>query len=150
MTEKVKLPFEVAGVIEELRGEGLTDFGIIQGMSTGEGLFNKLNQWSYRNNCRNTDKLLSAIINGYEIEKDERDVSQLIASDIYLGLIALAGQDEKNSWFLKGAADAILRESNQVWMLWDKLNSEHESNGGPSKAERIRAGLKITFRRRKR
>ncbi|MEK5039004.1 hypothetical protein [Sporosarcina sp. FSL K6-3457] len=142
MIEKVMLPIEVAGAIEKLRGEGFTDFGIIQGMSTGKGLFNTLNQWSYINNCRNTDKLLSAIINGYEIEQDEVGVSKLSTSDIYLGLIALACQDEKNSWFLKGAADAILNESNQVWILWQELKSAREQNYEPSETTEDPDGLK--------
>lgn len=119
MTKKVILPLEVAGALEELRGEGISNFGIITGMSeNGHGAFNTLNQWSYGNGCRKTDELLSAIINGYEVEEYFSDLTD---TGIYLGLLALANTGEKDSMFLVEAAKAFKRNSNRVIELWEEL-----------------------------
>ena len=131
MTGKVILPTEVAKAIEELRSEKFTDFGIITGMNTnGQGPFNTINRWSYKNGCRNTDKVLSALINGYEVEKVE--FGKYTDPEIYLGLIALSFEDDNYGWFLKGAADAFIQNSNLVIELLEELNIARDPNHEPA------------------
>ena len=130
MTKKVTLPTEVAKAIEELRGEGLSSYGIITGMNkNGQGAFNTINQWSYKNGCRNTDKVLSAVINGYEVEKD---FSKITDPEIYLGLIALSLDDDEHDWFLVGAAKAFIQNSNLVIELLEELTIARDANYQPA------------------
>lgn len=122
MSEKVTLPLEVANAIEQLRGEELSNFGIITGMATnGQGAFNVINQWSYQDGRRNTDKVISALVNGYEV--DEAVFSELSSTDIYLGLLSLSVDYNKYSWFLKGAAQAFKQRDERVIELWNELES---------------------------
>lgn len=131
MSEKVTLPLEVANAIEQLRSEELSNFGIITGMATnGKGAFNVINQWSYQNGCRNTDKLISALVNGYEI--DEADFNELSGTDIYLGLLSLSVDYDKYSWFLKGAAQAFKQRDERVIELWNELKSQQTLQDGKS------------------
>lgn len=70
MTEKVKLPQAVAEAITSMRDSEISDFGIVAFVSRWNGAepdgAKVIRDWSFQNDS--AGKLLSALVNGYEIE----------------------------------------------------------------------------------
>ncbi len=74
--EKVTLPREVADAIEEMRGKGTSNFGVLRraygAISIEPDL--TLKKWAFDGEGDGTpDELMRALVNGYEVEKSPED-----------------------------------------------------------------------------
>ncbi|BAQ11342.1 hypothetical protein OXB_2871 [Bacillus sp. OxB-1] len=89
MTEKVKLPKQVAEVIEKLRNAEYSDYGIVKYTEVGGPIHIKqgaeiqrtLCDWIYKNNGRNADLLLDALRTGYEVEEKFKAGDWVVVED---------------------------------------------------------------------
>lgn len=81
---KVVLPKEIAEAIEELRNNGVYDFGIMVGIADYDSgrtqdhveLFGRLNMYFCDTDPESElhpNKLMDALVNGYEVEKSRED-----------------------------------------------------------------------------
>lgn len=72
---KVVLPKEVAEAIDNLRKQGITDYGIVVG--TAEGYLGRnrvvVKEYFREGTRANADLLMQALVNGYEVERTPHD-----------------------------------------------------------------------------
>jgi predicted mannosyl-3-phosphoglycerate phosphatase (HAD superfamily) len=86
MTDKVKLPREVAEAIEKIREKGGRNYAIIRAaikLSEASAEEKVISDWVIKNFQDNLDALIIALVNGYEIEKSPEDKVR----EYYEGLI---------------------------------------------------------------
>jgi Protein of unknown function (DUF1642) len=77
MTDKVKLPREVAEAIEKIREKGGRNYAIVRAaikLSEASTEEKVISDWVTENFQDNLDALIIALVNGYEIEKSPEDI----------------------------------------------------------------------------
>lgn len=75
MTKKVTLPRDVAEALEELRESGRSNIDIVWKSCEPivNGTYMKIKRWAFCEEGGSADELMSALVNGYEIEQSPED-----------------------------------------------------------------------------
>jgi hypothetical protein len=113
MTDKVKLPREVAEAIETLKRQGYTEYGIVTLADDNSDLCGGeeklIHDYVNENFYENSVKLMSALVNGYEIEKSPEDKVREYYDSVLNRLYTEGLDDQERRYVLESEACGILR-----------------------------------------